>query len=43
MAALDLIPVIDEGLGDSTYILDLGDGRPGDWTNATSKSLETSR
>ncbi|WP_427136455.1 MBL fold metallo-hydrolase [Pseudarthrobacter sp. S9] len=27
MAKLDLIPVIDEGLGNSTYILDLGDGR----------------
>lgn len=27
MAKLDLIPVIDEGLGNSTYLLDLGDGR----------------
>lgn len=26
MARLDLIPVIDAGLGNSTYILDLGDG-----------------
>jgi hydroxyacylglutathione hydrolase len=27
MAKLDLIPVIDEGLGNSTYLLDLGAGR----------------
>lgn len=27
MAALDLVPVIDEGLGNSTYLLDLGGGR----------------
>ncbi len=27
MARLDLIPVVDEGLGNSTYILDLGRGR----------------
>lgn len=27
MAQLDLIPVIDEGLGNSTYLLDVGDGR----------------
>ena len=27
MAKLDLIPVIDEGLGNSTYLLDLGEGR----------------
>ncbi|MGY2744781.1 MBL fold metallo-hydrolase [Arthrobacter sp. UYCu723] len=27
MAKLDLIPVIDEGLGNSTYLLDLGGGR----------------
>ncbi len=26
MATLDLIPVINEGLGNSTYLLDLGDG-----------------
>jgi hydroxyacylglutathione hydrolase len=27
MAKLDLIPVIDEGLGNSTYLLDLGEGQ----------------
>lgn len=27
MGSLDLIPVVDEGLGNSTYLLDLGDGR----------------
>jgi hypothetical protein len=27
MAKLDLIPVIDERLGNSTYLLDLGAGR----------------
>ncbi|MBT1003989.1 MBL fold metallo-hydrolase [Paenarthrobacter sp. DKR-5] len=27
MGSLNLIPVIDEGLGNSTYLLDLGDGR----------------
>ncbi|MEO6471139.1 MAG: MBL fold metallo-hydrolase, partial [Aeromicrobium sp.] len=27
MATVHLIPVIDEGLGNSTYILDLGEGR----------------
>jgi hypothetical protein len=27
MAKLDLIPVIDEGLCNSTYLLDLGAGR----------------
>jgi glyoxylase-like metal-dependent hydrolase (beta-lactamase superfamily II) len=27
MAKLDLIPVIDEGLGNSSYLLDLGEGR----------------
>lgn len=27
MGSLNLIPVVDEGLGNSTYLLDLGDGR----------------
>ena len=27
MGALDLVPLVDDGLGNSTYLLDLGDGR----------------
>ena len=27
MSGIDLIPLIDEGLGNSAYLVDLGDGR----------------
>ena len=27
MAGVDLVPLIDEGLGNSAYLVDLGDGR----------------
>ena len=27
MSELDVIPLVDEGLGNSAYLLDLGDGR----------------
>ena len=27
MAGIDLIPLVDEGLGNSAYLVDLGDGR----------------
>ena len=27
MAEIELVPLVDEGLGNSAYLLDLGDGR----------------
>ena len=27
MAGVDLVPLVDEGLGNSAYLVDLGDGR----------------
>jgi len=27
MSTVDLIPLLDEGLGNSAYLVDLGDGR----------------
>ena len=27
MAGIDLVPLVDEGLGNSAYLVDLGDGR----------------
>ena len=46
MATLHLVPVIDEGLGNSTYRLDIGrvlNGGAADWAREAGRSLETGR
>jgi hypothetical protein len=44
--AADIVAVVDEGLGNSSYVVGLGDGRalggPEDWAAARDRSLEVS-